>query len=64
MRLDNLLLTSLENEGAWLIMRAKGNDNASATMVLPDYQAVFAPEFLEAARPQSVTVAKPRRGGT
>ncbi len=51
-RLDNLLLTALENEGAWMAKRVK-----TAT-ALPDYRATFAPEFLEAVRPQSVTVAK------
>lgn len=50
-RLDNLLLTALTNEGAWLAMRA------NPAMTVPDYRAAFAPEFLEAIRPQSVTVA-------
>jgi len=55
-RLDNLLLTALSNEGLWLASRAK------PPLAVPDYQAAFAPEFLEAVRPQSVTVANPGGG--
>lgn len=51
-RLDNVTLTTLSNEGVWLAKRAKSSP------VVPDYQAAFAPEFLEAVRPQSVTVSK------
>ena len=51
-RLDNLMLAALENEGAWLA----GRINPSPAV--PDYRAAFAAEFLQAARPQSVTVTK------
>lgn len=51
-RLDNLLLTALTNEGEWLARRTKQSP------AVPDYRATFAAEFLEAARTQSVTVAK------
>ena len=51
-RLDNLLLTALANEGEWLARRARPSP------AVPDYRATFAPEFLESARTQSVTVAK------
>ncbi len=49
-RLDNILLTALVNEGRWLAARA------TPPQPVPDYQATLAPEFLEAIRPQYVTV--------
>lgn len=51
-RLDNLLLTAMENEGAWMTKRLM------TTTAVPDYRATFAPEFLETVRPQAVTIAK------
>lgn len=49
-RLDNVLLTALENEGTWLAARASPPGSA------PDYRAALATEFLEAARPEAVTL--------
>ncbi len=49
-RLDNVLLKTLENEGAWLAARASPQGS------VPDYRAAFATEFLEAARPEAVTL--------
>lgn len=49
-RLDNMLLTTLENEGAWLAARSSPQGQA------PDYRAALATEILEAARPEAVTL--------
>jgi NitT/TauT family transport system substrate-binding protein len=56
-RIDNVLLTALNNEGAWLAKRANDADlGKSPAPSVPDYRAAIASQFLEAIRPQSVTV--------
>lgn len=55
-RLDSVTVTTLSNEGAWLAKRA------TPSPAVPDYRAAFAPEFLEAVRPQSVTATKAGEG--
>lgn len=49
-RLDNVTLRAMVNEAAW---RAQHTDPSPP---VPDYRAVFVTDFLEAVRPQSVTV--------
>lgn len=51
-RLDNLLLTALTNEGTWL---SKG---AAPPLTVPDYRSKMVTDFLETARTQSVTVPR------
>lgn len=51
-RLDNLLLTSLTNEGRWLAKRV------TPQPVVPDYRSTFVPAYLETERTQSVTVSQ------
>lgn len=51
-RLDNLMLTSIENEGTWLARRDPSPPQ------IPDYRAALVPEFLEAVRPELVTLTK------
>jgi NitT/TauT family transport system substrate-binding protein len=52
-RLDNLLLTALTNEGVWLANRS------NPSLAVPDYRATFVTHFVESIRPQSVTVLTP-----
>lgn len=50
-RLDNLLLTVLGNEAAWLAGQQQPSPSA-----LPDFRRLMATEYLAAARPEAVTV--------
>lgn len=49
-RLDNLMLAALDAEAAWLIART------TPTAAAPEFRARISPQFLEAARPQAVTI--------
>jgi NitT/TauT family transport system substrate-binding protein len=49
-RLDNVMLAALMNEGAWLAHRA------TPPLAVPDYRTSLATAFLESAWPQSLTI--------
>lgn len=50
LRLDNLTLAALNDEAAWLAART------TPAPAVPDFRSRISPQFLEAARPQSVTL--------
>ena len=49
-RLDNLMLATLSDEAAWIAARA------TTAGAVPDFRTRLSPQFLEAARPQAVTL--------
>lgn len=51
-RLSNLMLAALDDEATWLAARMTHNP------VVPDFRARLSPRFLEATRPQAVTLTE------